>query len=157
LLLRIHHGLASIQVSRGRLEGTPSTASAEVGLVDPYPFTGRIDLQRADLATIQRLSPEVKPLVSISGQLDVAADIRGTLNPFQLELRASQLRVQGIPIEHAHGSLDYRNQALMYQFEGETLGGRFHLNGEIPAAKPGPAGSEPPEGHLQVEGVHLGR
>src|SRR5205814_8281199 len=75
----------------------------------------------------------------------------------KLEIQAPQLRVQGIPDERLHGSVDYRNHALTYQLEGETLGGRFHLNGQIPAATPGPAGSEPPEGHVRVEGIRLGR
>jgi translocation and assembly module TamB len=267
--LRIDQGLGSIQIARGRLEGAPVTGAAELRLVKPHAFTGRINLQKADLAAIQHLSPGVKPPVSISGQLDAAADVKGMLDPFnfqttgngtvislavdqltvgtlrlrwegdresikmtdlqaslyggelsgsavlpiqpsaagnvdvriqnldvgalskdvpalpiqlegratgrlegtlsavetgrpreftsKLELQAPQLRVQGIPTEHLHGSLDYRNQALTYQFEGETLGGRFHLNGQIPAEKPEPAGPRPPEGHFHVEGAQLGR
>jgi hypothetical protein len=269
VLLHVHQGLASIQAARGNFEGTPITASAELRLVNPYPFTGKLNLQGADLAAFQHLSPDLKPPVAIAGKLDAAADISGTLSPFafqtsgtgtvanvaidqlkvgtlrfrwegdrrsikvadlhaslyggelsgsavvplqpsasgnvevrinnvdvgalsrdvpnlpvrlegqatgrfegtltaeesgrprefnsKLEIQAPQLRVQGIPAERLQGSVDYRNQVVTYQFEGETLGGRFHLNGQIPAEKPGPAGAKPPEGHLHVEGAQLGR
>src|SRR5262249_14240293 len=62
-----------------------------------------------------------------------------------------------IPTERLHGSIEFRNKALTYQFEGETLGGRFHLNGQIPTEKPKPAEAEPPQGRLRVEGARLGR
>jgi translocation and assembly module TamB len=269
LLLRAHQGQAVIQLTRGRLHGTPISASAELQLVQPYSFTANLSIRRADLAALQHLSPALKPPVSINGHLDAVAEIKGSLSPFafhisghgaardltvdrlkvgaltfrwqgdanrirvrdlharlyggeltgsavlplrptiagsvdlriqdldvgalsqalpnlptrlegratgslagtlspveggrsreftsKLELQAPQLRVQGIPTERLHGSVDYRNQALTYHFDGETLGGRLHLNGQIPVTKPQPSAPPPPEGHLQVEGVRLGR
>ena len=269
LLLRVHQGNASLQLMRGSLEETPVTATAELHLAHPYPFTGKLNLQNADLAALQHLSPDMKPPVSIRGQVDVGADINGSLGPFvfhtsgggtaknvaldrlqigalgfrwegdpnrlkvsdlrarlyggeltgsavlplraalpgsvevriqnldvgvlsqdvpnlpirlegratgrlegtlsaaeggrpreftsKLELQAPQLRVQGIPTERLHASVNYRNHVLTYQIEGETLGGQFHLNGQIPAAKSQPAPPEAPEGHLHLEGVRLGR
>lgn len=267
VVLRVSQGTAAIQAARAILEQTPIAASAELGLTDPYPFTGKLDLQ-ADLAALQHLSPEVKLPVPVRGNFHAAAEIKGTLEPFvahtsgtgtsldlaidrlsigalrfgwqsdlervrvtdvqarlyggelsgsavlplqaklpgqidvriqdldvgslskdvpnlpirlegratgrlegtlsaadkgrpreftsKLELQAPQLRVQGIPTERLHGSVDYRNQAVTYQFEGETLGGRFHLNGQIPS-KPQPAAPGLQEGRLRLEGARLGR
>jgi translocation and assembly module TamB len=267
LLLGLHQGIATIQAAPGRLLETPITASAELRLAGAYPFTGKLSLQKADLAAFERLAPEVKPPFSLSGQLSATADFQGTLSPFVLEtsgsgtadalsveqlkvgtlsfhwasdldrikvtdvqaklyggelsgssdiplratvignvrvriqdldvgaaskdvpnmpmrlegratgqlegslsaaeagrprkftskveLQAPQLRVQGIPTERLHGSVDYRDEAATYRFEGETLGGRIHLNGLIPTVKSKSA--EPPEGHFRVEGAQLGR
>jgi hypothetical protein len=257
LSLQVHQGNASLQLTRGKLEETPLTAAAELHLADPYPFTGKLSIPNADLAALQHLSPDVKPPVSIQGQLEVAGDITGSLSPFafhtsghgtakslaldqlkigalgfrwagdsdrirvsdlqahlysgeltgfavlplraasagsievriqnldvgalsqdvpnlpvrlegrangrldgtltgtegarprefssKLELQAPQLRVQGIPTERLNALINYRNHVLTYQMEGETLGGRFHLNGQIPAAKPMPTTPEAPE------------
>jgi translocation and assembly module TamB len=285
--LQLRQGTALIEAAHGRLAGTPLTISAELRLANAYPFTGHLDLQKADLAALEHLAPEVRLPVSIGGQLEVVAGIKGTLKPFafqttgngtandltidqlkigtlrfrwqgdadriqvtdvrahlyggelsgsgvlplrasvpgdlhaqiqnldvgalskdmpnmpvqldgcatgrlegtlraaeaapspyplpsgvgeegrvrglrpreftsRLELQAPQLRVQGIPTEGIRGSVDYRNEALTYHLEGETLGGKFHLDGQVPPAKPKPA--EPaPEGHLRIEGVRLGR
>ena len=90
----------------------------------------------------------------LEGSLSAAEAGRPREFTSKLELQAPQLRVQGIPTERLHGSIDYRNQAVTYRFEGETLGGRFNLNGQIPSTA---AESAPPEGHFHVEGARLGR
>jgi translocation and assembly module TamB len=266
--LRVHQGVASIQEAQGRLAGTPLTISAELRLTNVYPFTGTVHLQKADLTVLRGLSSEMRLPVSLGGQLDVTADIKGTLRPFvvqtfgsgtadnltveqvkigtskfrwqsdadrvnvndiqahlygselsgsavlplrpsvagnvdvgirdldvgalsrdvpkmpvqlegrasgrlegtlnteapgqprqfraKLELQAPQLRVQGIPTERLRASVDYRDKTLTYRMESETLGGRFHLDGQIPSANSRPAGQEP-EGHLRLEKVQLGR
>src|SRR5262249_2126549 len=45
------------------------------------------------------------------------------------------LRVQGVPADRLHGQLSYREQAILYDLEGETLGGTFQLNGTYPFAQ----------------------
>jgi translocation and assembly module TamB len=91
----------------------------------------------------------------------------------KLELQAPQMRVQGIPTERLRGSIEYRNEALTYHLGGATLGGTFHLDGQLPSGKSRPApspyplprrggegrvrGESAPEGHLRIEGVRLGR
>ncbi|HLJ93696.1 MAG TPA: AsmA-like C-terminal region-containing protein [Gemmataceae bacterium] len=268
VLLRVHQGTASIRAARGLFEKMPITASAELRLADPYPFSGNLGVQKADLAALEHISGELKVPVSVSGQLSSSAEMKGTLRPLaleasgsgtaaelaidqfkigqvsfrwqsnlerfrlmdlqaslyggtltgtatlplepsvagtvqvriqnldvgaaskdlpnlpirlegratgqlegsipavqaghlrefssKLELQALQLRVQGIPTEHLQGSVDYRNKVATYHFEGDTLGGKFHLDGQIPAQKPPPAESAP-EGHFRVEGAQLSR
>src|SRR5207253_1584954 len=235
--VKLHGGVASVQAAHGHLADSPVSASAELRLTDSYPFTGKLSLAKADLAALQQLASELRPPLFVTGNLDTAAEVTGTLSPFvfqasgsgtasdlvveqlkigslrlrwqgdaerisvtdiqadlysgklngnavlplrisvagnvdvrvddldvgtlsrdvprlpihldgrasgrlegtlspapqgrarefssKLELQAVQLRVQGIPTERLHGSIDYRNQALSYRLEGETLGGRF--------------------------------
>src|SRR5207249_4298177 len=70
--------------------------------------------------------------------------------------QAPHLRVQGIPTERLRGTVGYRQGVAEYHFEGETLGGRFRLDGRLPPPKRRPA--EPPsEGRLRIEGAQLAR
>src|SRR5262249_56382854 len=50
----------------------------------------------------------------------------------RLDLTAPRLRVQGIPAERLAGSVDYRKGDIVYNLQGETLGGRFRLDGTYP-------------------------
>src|SRR5262249_38055922 len=79
--LLLHQGSASIQVVRGSMAESPVTGSAALRLVDPSPFPGKLSLQKADLAALQPLTRELRPPVSIRGQSEVTADVKGTLSP----------------------------------------------------------------------------
>ncbi len=73
----------------------------------------------------------------------------------KLDLHSSRLRLQNIPTEKVRGDANYQKGALDYRLEGETLGGKFELNGKVPA-KADPAKAEP-EGRLRLEGLRIGR
>jgi hypothetical protein len=76
-----------------------------------------------------------------------AADKDGTRDfTSRLNVRAAQLRVQGLPTERLHGSVEYRKGKVEYRLEGETLGGRFHLDGQLPSRPtPPPADGRRPK------------
>src|SRR5207245_1461636 len=92
----------------------------------------------------------------LEGTLNTAAPEKPRQFSAKLELQAPQLRVQGIPTERLRASIDYRDKTSTYRLEGETLGGRFHLDGQIPPADSRPT-EQKPEGHLRLEKVQLGR
>ncbi len=74
----------------------------------------------------------------------------------ETDLQAPRLRVQGIPTERLRGTVRYRQGIAEYHFDGETLGGRFRLDGEVPPSKRQPI--EPAfEGRLRIEGAELSR
>lgn len=262
------HGLLSLADVQTRIEGTPVTGSAEVRMTVPYRFNGRVALQGGDLAAIQRLGSEMRPPVSLAGQLTAAVDVQGTLQPPNLlttgagtiadlkvddvhvqkstvawesssdqltlkefhadlyegtvdgsaviplrlttagsanlrmkaldvgslgkalaalpfsvdgrvegtlkgtlmaaepgkrravslvvDLKAPNLRLQGIPTESLQGEVAYDQGTVNYRFMGKSLGGDFELDGQMP-----PLGTEPAkknhEGHLRVKQAHLSR
>jgi hypothetical protein len=69
------------------------------------------------------------------------------------------LRVQGIPAERIEGTLEYREGQGSYLIEGQTLGGRFQVEGKFPAEAAKPEADArsllPVEGRLRVQGVRL--
>jgi hypothetical protein len=102
---------------------------------------------------------------SVSGSLDGALPAvkaneprHGTMN---LDVQAPKLRVQGLPAERLTGKIGYRDGVVDYQLDGETLGGKFHLDGKVPPApdeKKEPAKPDQAfEGAFRVEGALLSR
>lgn len=265
--IRMKAGLLTLSDVKGRLEGAPVSGSAELRLTDPYRYEAKLALGRTLLTDLQRLAPQLRPPVAITGRFEATADLKGTLNPLtaitsgtgtasevkvatvklatlkfdwennadrlaltnvraglyggevtgsatvplrdtvagkmdlrfkdvelgdlgkdvpalpvrvegkangtidgtlpvvaagrereataKLDLQAPKLRVQGLPAERLRGSVAYRKGKVDYRFEGDTLGGKFNLNGTLPA-DPKPA-EPPPDGRLQIEGAQLGR
>src|SRR5207248_1584891 len=80
---------------------------------------------------------------SFQGVLSAAAPDGQRNFTSRLDLQAPRLRVQGIPAERLHGSIAYRKGIVDYRLEGETLGGRFHLDGQLPSAHVEPAENGP--------------
>jgi translocation and assembly module TamB len=59
----------------------------------------------------------------------------------QVDLRSQRLRVQGFLTERLQGTVGYRKGTVEYRLEGEALGGKFVLEGELPPRQPKPSGS----------------
>jgi translocation and assembly module TamB len=70
---------------RGTLEGTPITGSGTVTLEGEHPFTVKLSVKDADLSAVQRLSPDMRPPVTVAGRASVTAKLSGTLEPFHLQ------------------------------------------------------------------------
>jgi hypothetical protein len=143
-------------------------------------WDGKADLrlQAVDAQALGKAVPAVP--VRLEGQ--VSGTIHGLLTPAaptkppalsaQIELTAPQLKVQGIPTQKVSGSIDFQPGGTpKYRLEGESLGGRFKLEGKLPPRSATPPEPPPPvrpaafrqapptgpDGHLQVEGVRLSR
>ncbi len=67
------------------------------------------------------------PAETAAGQRDLATD---------LTLRSPQLKLQGIPAQKVEGTVTYKERKVAYRFEGDTLGGTFHVEGKAPVARP---------------------
>jgi translocation and assembly module TamB len=87
----------------------------------------------------------------------------------KVELTAPKLKIQNIPAEKLHADVAYRGGSADYLIVGETLGGRFRLEGKYPskegapergrlAPRDGASGPpEEPDGRFKIEGARLAR
>ena len=77
----------------------------------------------------------------------------------KVDLTAKRLRVQNIPADNLHADVDYKAGAATFHLEGDSLGGRFKLDGKYPS-RGGAAKEPPPEassGRFQFQGIRLSR
>ncbi len=191
---------------RGELTGTAAVPLAfleparPAGAEKAGAKAGRVDLDFKDVdvgalsadlfragATTPAGQTAARPPFRLQGQAD--GSIRATLTPpaagrerdldARTELHSPRLRVQGFLTERLQGTVRYDKGAVVYKLEGETLGGRFQLDGQVPvrpaksSAAPAenrpaalrggaalvqaaPAGA-PGGGRLRIEGAQIGR
>jgi translocation and assembly module TamB len=147
---------------KGEIKGT-----ATVPLRESVPGSMEIRFENLDIGALARAVPAVRVRLegeangTLQGTLTAAKPGREREFTSNLDVQASRLRVQGILTERLTGTVDYRKNTVSYRAEGETLGGRFRLNGQIPPAKakPGaaPPADWPPEGRFRLERARLTR
>jgi hypothetical protein len=154
----------SLEAIKAKLYEGQITGSAVVP-VRPAQ-AGKVDLkvESVDVQRLARSLPrmpvrlEGKVSGSVTGKITAAAADKPRAVTTDVELTAPTLRVQGIPAQRLNASVEYRAGAADYRLTGETLGGKFRLQGKLPprnqAAPPAPP---PPQGRLEVEGVRLAR
>jgi translocation and assembly module TamB len=112
---------------------------------------------------------------TVKARLSAAAPGKPRALSSDVELRAPSLRVQGIPADRLKGTVGYHQGVVAYRLEGETLGGKFKLEGKLPPPKAAPAAppakgaggptpaafrapaEPPPDGRFQLEGARLSR
>ncbi len=143
---------------KSKLYGGTLTGSGTVPL--EANVEGKIDARfdKLDVGALTKALPSSP--VQLAGQ--ASGSVKGTLSAAKpdrqftgtVELSAPQLLVQGIPADKLTATLDYRKGSLDYRMEGETLGGKFHVNGKLPAEQQ-PAPPPEPEVHLKIEGARL--
>lgn len=122
---------------------------------------GRIDLELRDLNTGNltgdvRQSPlrlEGKATGSVKVDLPAAPPGQERAVTGDIQLQAERLRVQNIPADKLRASVTYKGGVADYRVEGDTLGGKFELNGQWPQR---PAAQPPGGGRLRVTGIQLG-
>jgi hypothetical protein len=96
---------------------------------------------------------------SVSATLAGAAPDKPREVTGKVELEAPRLRVQNFLTQRLRGNVTCKAGRAEYKLEGETLGGRFNLEGKIPSEKDEPEEkeAEEPDGRLTIEGVKLNR
>ena len=129
----LDRGTAKLTRAVARLESAALTGHGNLAVVDPWSYKVRVDFEPIDLSTIQRVAPGFRPPVPLVGRFGGGADLEGALHPFRLKMNGAgtgtSLTVQQLNIEVKDGAVDYRA-------EGQTLGGRFKINGKVPSAAP---------------------
>jgi hypothetical protein len=170
---------------RARLYGGDLTGSAQVPLQATIPGTLDLRFTGLDVGALAKdlsglaLRVEGQASGKVEGRLCVARPGQEREFTGSTELDSPSLQVQSIPTERLHGTIAYRNGTIAYRFDGDSLGGRFHIDGRYPPAKPDPSTSLPqgrrpgagsatapavagqpapqPDGHLRVEEAQLPR
>ena len=147
------------------------TGSAALPIV--AAAAGDLDL-RLDGVDVQALAKSL-PAVPLRVEGQASGTVKMALPPAgpdgeraataKVDLTAKRLRVQNIPADNLHADVDYKGGTATYHLEGESLGGRFKLDGKYPSSEEaapdeGGAPKEPPEassGRFQFEGIRLSR
>jgi hypothetical protein len=152
-----------LQDIRARLYQGELTGTAIVSL--GHDLVGNLDLRikEVDAAALSRdvtvLPVKVEGLLSgaLTGQLKRSGGQPGGLAA-HLQFQAPSLRIQGIAAERISGTLDHRAGVTEYHLEGDTLGGRFKINGKFPPpGAPAPASKPGAMHHLQLDRARLSR
>lgn len=77
-------GVVRLHDLKGKLEGTPITASAELKLDGAFPFQGQVMLKDWDLSALQKLAGQTNASLPVSGSFTTSVDVQGALSPFKL-------------------------------------------------------------------------
>jgi hypothetical protein len=105
LALTVTDGVAMAHDLDVEVEGGRVTGSAEVTLGGDYPYKGRLVMKDADLTALQRLSPTVRPPVTVKGRAAVVADLRGKLSPLTFAAsgtaQANELTIADVLVDSA--------------------------------------------------------
>ncbi|HVK19154.1 MAG TPA: hypothetical protein VM533_19635, partial [Fimbriiglobus sp.] len=81
LKLALREGVARIADASAVVEGLPVTGSASVTLAGKYPYAATVRTDPASAADIKRLVPEADLPFELTGKLETATKLTGTLNP----------------------------------------------------------------------------
>ena len=87
-------GTLAVTELRGRLENTPVGGSGELRLKDPYRYQAKLTVEKLDLAALKKLSPKLRPPVSVEGGFTATADLRGTLHPLTVQASGTGARTR---------------------------------------------------------------
>jgi translocation and assembly module TamB len=139
-----------------RLYGGAADGKAVLPLHPTVGGSVELRLKDVDVGTLAKSVPGMP--FRIEGK--AGGTVKGTLPPapagkdreaaVDVILKATRLKVQGIPSDQFAGTVGYHQGTLDYRFEGKALGGTFELSGAVPAA-----GQQGKEGRLQVKGAWL--
>lgn len=137
------------------------TGSAVLPLKAEGAGTVHVQVDSVDAAMLARDLPAVPVKVEgkVSGRLDgsMPAVTPGKDRKVQanIDLKAPELRIQGVPATKLHGTAAYQNGVVDYHLTGETLGGSFDLEGQVPSA--GGADKQSKKGRLKMNNLGIRR
>jgi hypothetical protein len=160
-------------------KGTAKIANLKTGLYDgeisgtavvplDTAASGDVDL-RLDNVDVQALAKSL-PAIPLRLEGRASGTVKVTLPPAgpdgerpangRVDLTAKAMRVQNIPTDNLHADVDYKAGAAEYHLKGDSLGGKFTLDGKIPFGKEKPAPKDAPEassGRFHFEKIRLSR
>ena len=143
---------------------------------DDRAIRGSLAIERVDTARLAASLPGggLQMTGTAGGQASFVLDPAAASEPIRAEvdLRAPDLTIQGIPAEAVQADLRVREGTLSYELMADSLGGKVRLQGGVPLgalglptgtatpsesqAETGPAAPPVAEGELQVAGFQLG-
>jgi hypothetical protein len=82
----VHSGAGDASPSSGSLRGARLIGNGDLRVTAPYPSHASADLRPFHLADMQRLPPQLRSPVAVTGRFQAGAQLDGTLNPERLSL-----------------------------------------------------------------------
>ncbi len=122
------------------LYGGSVTGSARLPLSARAPGGADLDIRYLDIQAMAKALPafpvrlEGKVSGTVKGRLSATEEGRPRTWASNVEVTAPQLRVQGIPAERLKGTIHSCAGKTQYVLQGETLGGTFTIQGDLPAS-----------------------
>jgi translocation and assembly module TamB len=103
LAIRVADGIARSTRATVRGEGIALQGDGSLELATPYPFSAQVRLSPLESSDLRRLVPELELPEAVSGRLEAAGNLRGTLTPWTITATgtggASAVRVASAHLE----------------------------------------------------------
>ncbi len=159
----------SLEDIRANLYGGEMSGAGVIPLRGAAAGSVKLTVKGVDVGRLQQDVPAIPFRLAgtaggtLEGKLTAAGPNQPRTVNATMDLQAPSLRVQGIPTERLHGTVDYRRGVVDYRLQGESLGGTFDLNGKLPVGREQPARPQPAappggqEGYLRIRDVRLSR
>src|SRR5262249_24765143 len=118
---------------RARLYGGTVTGNAVVPLHDKAAGNVDLSLKGIDIGRLVKdLQPEPLPIEGkadgvVKGKIPPAPPGKERPVTLALDLKAPELKVQGIAADAVQGTLRFEGEDLVYQLQAKTLGGRLEV------------------------------
>jgi hypothetical protein len=161
---QLKDGVLQLPDTRAFLYGGQIMGSATLPINSERAGKVDFDIRGLDVARLGkglRLPFQVAGNVegSLTGSIPAGKTAIASRALLHLDIKAPSLRVHDIPAERLHGDLEYRSGVLDYKLEGQTLGGTFELEGQIPGLDqlelPKKQGAK--QSQLKVHNIRLAR
>ncbi len=99
---RARKGVLKITDLDATLEGAGINGSAEANLTAPYRYSVKLALKKGDLASLNKLAPDLHLPEQVEGSIAATADLTGTLSPFAVQATGSatgsDLKIQAVRV-----------------------------------------------------------
>ena len=130
---RLAQGVLHATDLKGEAEHTQLTGAAQLGLSTPYRYSAELRLTAGKLSHLNRLHPELKLPIEVSGRVGTAARLKGSLEPRQFSLvggvNARDLRLGGIKLDDLSFTFDVTHEHLhLHPLSASLYGGRADLS-----------------------------
>lgn len=114
--LFLKDGVLLLTKFQGRVAGAPISGNAKLTMSGAFPYTAELTLRDGNVASLMRLSPQVRPPRPVAGSLSTTANLKGTLAPFTLgaagDALAASLALDTFRVESAKFHWDYDGERL---------------------------------------------
>ncbi len=138
--LTVEKGTATVRARKGvlkitdldaTLDGAGVNGSAEANLLAPYRYIVKLALKKGDLASLNKLAPDLRLPVTVQGSFAVTTDLAGTLSPFTLKATGSatgsDLKIQAVRVAALRFNWSFEDSLKLTDvratlYEGEVTG-----------------------------------